>query len=843
MTLLLILSNISLSFLLFLTMASGFIIQWNCRGLAANRQELELLAQKYNAPVICLQETNLKDDQMTLKGYVAHHKSGRIDDMNRAHGGVSIFIKSNLPQSVVDVTSPLQAIVVKVTLHTTITFCNLYIPPSTALHLRDLTHLESQLPKPFMIVGDFNSHNYLWGGNKSDAKGNVMETFMTRSNICLFNDDTPTYLHPATGSFTSIDLTMCSPSLFMDFTWRVEEDLHGSDHFPIILKSHYHPPDDRPPKWQFHKADWNLFKNLCLEAFPQDDLDGGLQLETFIDQLCEIANETIPKSNPNPTKPQKPWFSGECKEAILERKRSLRVFKRSPTNANLQLYRIKSAKARQVIRANKKKSWHEYVSKLNARTSMKKCWDMVRKIKGKGGSPSVKHIEKNGQKITQPRDIANTIGEAISFNSSSAHYSSKFQRIKNRQERHPLIFQSDNTEPYNQPFSMDELRTALGKAHDTAPGPDQIHYQILKHLPQASLQCLLKVFNNIWETGEFPPSWREATIIPIAKPGKDSKDPNNYRPIALTSCVCKTMERMINDRLVWYLESSSLITEAQSGFRKTRSTMDHLVRFETFVREGFLKGEHVVSVFFDLEKAYDTTWKYGIMKDLHGMDLRGRLPLFIKFFLSERKFRVRVGISLSDFYDQEMGVPQGSILSVTLFIVKINSITSYIRNGVDKSLFVDDFGVSYRSKHMHAIERQLQLHLNRIEDWAENNGFKFSQSKTVCVHFCRRRGLHPDPYLVLYDNPIPVKKETKFLGILLDSKLTFVPHIKGLKKKCIKALNLLRVVSSTDWGGDRIVLLRLYRALVRSKLDYGCFIYMQHVNLISLCWILFKIKV
>ena len=132
--------------------------------------------------------------------------------------------------------------------------------------------------------------------------------------------------------------------------------------------------------------------------------------------------------------------------------------------------------------------------------------------------------------------------------------------------------------------------------------------------------------------------------------------------------------------------------------------------------------------------------------------------------------------------------------SVTLFIVKINSITSCIRNGVDKSLFVDDFGVSYCSKHMQAIDRQLQLHSNRIEDWADNNGFKFSQSKTVCVCFCRRRGLHPDPYLVLYDNPIPVKKK-KLLGILLYSKLTFVPHIKGLKKKCVKTLNLLRVVS------------------------------------------------
>ena len=170
---------------------------------------------------------------------------------------------------------------------------------------------------------------------------------------------------------------MCSPSLFMDFTWRVEEDLHGSDHFPIILISHYHPPDDRPPKWQFHKADWNLFKDLCLEAFPQDDLDGSLQLETFIDKLCEIANEI--KSNPNPKKPQKPWFSDECKEAIVEKKRSLRVFKRSPTNTYLQEYHIKRAKARQVIRANKKKSWREYVSKLNARTSIMKCWDMVRK--------------------------------------------------------------------------------------------------------------------------------------------------------------------------------------------------------------------------------------------------------------------------------------------------------------------------------------------------------------------------------------------------------------------------------------------------------------------------------
>ena len=117
-------------------------------------------------------------------------------------------------------------------------------------------------------------------------------------------------------------------------------------------------------------------------------------------------------------------------------------------------------------------------------------------------------------------------------------------------------------------------------------------------------------------------------MIPIPKPGKDPTNPTNYRPIALTSCICKTMERMINRRLVWYLESHKLLTNVQCGFRSKRSTVYHLVRFETFCREAFIHNQHLVSVFFDLEKAYDTTWKYEIMKDIHGFGLRGRLPIF-----------------------------------------------------------------------------------------------------------------------------------------------------------------------------------------------------------------------
>ena len=140
---------------------------------------------------------------------------------------------------------------------------------------------------------------------------------------------------------------------------------------------------------------------------------------------------------------------------------------------------------------------------------------------------------------------------------------------------------------------------------------------MLKRLPPKSLQTLLDIFNDMWETGKFPESWELASIIPTAKPGKDHAEPTNYRPIALTSCLCKTLERMINKRLVWYLEFNSLISPVQSGFRSERSTNDNLIRLETFIRDAFVKKEHVVPVFFDLEKAYDTTWKYGILRDLH----------------------------------------------------------------------------------------------------------------------------------------------------------------------------------------------------------------------------------
>ena len=131
---------------------------------------------------------------------------------------------------------------------------------------------------------------------------------------------------------------------------------------------------------------------------------------------------------------------------------------------------------------------------------------------------------------------------------------------------------------------------------------------------------------------------------------------------------------MVNRRLVFVLENKGLLSELQCGFRAFRSTTDHLVRLEGSIQDAFIRNQHLFAVFFDLEKAYDTTWRHGILQTLLSWGIRGNLPVFINNFLNERMFRVKVGTTLSTLYVQENGVPQGSVLSVTLFAIEINGV-------------------------------------------------------------------------------------------------------------------------------------------------------------------------
>ena len=198
---------------------------------------------------------------------------------------------------------------------------------------------------------------------------------------------------------------------------------------------------------------------------------------------------------------------------------------------------------------------------------------------------------------------------------------------------------------------------------------------------------------------------------------------------------------MINARLMWSLES-------QCGFRKNHSTLDHLVRFETFIRNAFVKKEHVLTIFF-----YGTTWKHGILADLWDLGFSGHLPRFIHSFLSERYFKVRVGSILSELHEQDMGVPQGSIPSPALFSIKINNIVKAVLKDTDCSLFVDDFALCVSGKTLNRVERAMQLCVNSVQEWVSENGFKFSTST-----FTNSTFFFPDPNILLGKTPIIVIK-------------------------------------------------------------------------------------
>ena len=127
---------------------------------------------------------------------------------------------------------------------------------------------------------------------------------------------------------------------------------------------------------------------------------------------------------------------------------------------------------------------------------------------------------------------------------------------------------------------------------------------------------------------------------------------------------------------MYFLELNKHLDVNQCGYRSSRSTLDHLVRLETVVREAFVHRQHCLSVFFDLERAYDTAWRFGTLRDLYDLGIRGRMLRTIESYLSRRTFRVQIGTTLSKVFVQENGVPQGGVLSVTLFIVKMNPLHS-----------------------------------------------------------------------------------------------------------------------------------------------------------------------
>ncbi|GFW35798.1 probable RNA-directed DNA polymerase from transposon X-element [Trichonephila clavipes] len=313
--------------------------------------------------------------------------------------------------------------------------------------------------------------------------------------------------------------------------------------------------------------------------------------------IRNAADAAIPRTSNYPRKLCKPWWNASCQQAKKEQRRAWGIFRRYPTTDNLIAFKRAKALARRIRRQCQRESWIQYVSSITSSTTSQQLWRKVKAANGLYREFNIPILETSTALFSSPLDVANLIGKTFASVSSSDSYSPAFQATKNRLERTPINFRCRQPLPYNCDFDMFELKRALSSAHNTSPGPDGISYELLRHLNEDSLVSLLYLFNRIWREQVYPTQWQEAIVIPILKPGKDPKNPLSYRPIALTSCLCKTLERMVNARLVYQLEKNKCIPLFQSGFRKGRSTLDNIIQLESKIRNAFVRRNHLFLFF------------------------------------------------------------------------------------------------------------------------------------------------------------------------------------------------------------------------------------------------------
>ena len=544
------------------------ILQWNIRGLRGNAEELKVLWNEHDPGITCLQETMLNSITYNIGlNYKFYGSVPEININNRAKGGSAIIVKSNISHEYIPLRTTLQAVAIKVVLKKQYTICSLYLDPSSEILYSDLEDLVKQLDRPFIIIGDLNAHNPLWNSTSTNNRGRIIERLLIENNVSILNDDRATYYNLHNNTTSVIDLGLCSSEILMDFHWRVSENLHGSDHFPILLRLNEPRQVPTVPRWNLDKANWKLYQEKCSTISEISIMENNLEAYEALEELIiTAASEAIPTTRPTKGKPPVPWWDKTCKTLRKITLRCYDKYRTNPSYTNKIIYQRALAKKKQYFKQAKRKSWQDYISKINANTPITSVWNKVRKLSGKYIPKPLPSLLVDNNLISDSKSVADILANHFSKVSSRSNYGQEFREMAS--ELQCPNFTSDNTEYYNRLFSLKELQYAISRSKNTSPGEDTIQADMIKMLPSKTLELLLKIYNNIWTTGNLPSSWNSSVIVPIAKPGKDPKLTASYRPIALTSVLCKTFERMVNLRLVFHLESKKLISPCQFGFRE-----------------------------------------------------------------------------------------------------------------------------------------------------------------------------------------------------------------------------------------------------------------------------------
>ncbi|CAH0558656.1 unnamed protein product [Brassicogethes aeneus] len=342
---------------------------------------------------------------------------------------------------------------------------------------------------------------------------------------------------------------------------------------------------------------------------------------------------------------------------------------------------------------------------------------------------------------------------------------------------------------------------------------------MLKNMAPEGFFFLLKFFNDLLSGREaVPTSWSEIVIFPLLKPDKDPNLYNSYRPIALTSCIKKVFEHLIKNRFQWWIKNKDLLPDNQFGFRGGRSTIDCVSIFVSAIQTGFMQRSATRALFLDIESAYDRVLPDILYNDLIEMGIPQFLASLIFNLTQEKHFIMRhSGVEISRL--SRLGLPQGSVLSPVLFNVYVRKIEDALPIGVRFLQYANDIVLFSTHKDQNLLEYRLSRAIESVYSWLSERGLSLNPGKCRDMIFAKRIPLFNS--ISLQGAPIPSVNTNKFLGIILDSKLLWNAHVPDMSSKCTKYLNILKSLTGVRWGGDPKTLLYIYRALIRSRIDYG----------------------
>lgn len=320
-------------------------------------------------------------------------------------------------------------------------------------------------------------------------------------------------------------------------------------------------------------------------------------------------------------------------------------------------------------------------------------------------------------------------------------------------------------------------------------------------------------------SAKIPKLWRKSKIVALLKPGKSPSDPKSYRPISLLCHTFKLFERLILNRLTVTIDPT-LIPE-QAGFRPGKSCTSQVLNLTQFIEDGFERGMVTGAVFVDLSAAYDTV---NIKKLLSKVSSATNDPTFVSLLselLRNRRFCVHLHGKKSRWRCQKNGLPQGSVLAPILFNVYTNDQPHY--PNTRRYIYADDLALTCQDKTFENVESTLNLALVNLHEYYEHNALRPNPSKTQsCAFHLRNREANRELNISWKDVTIQHCNFPRYLGVTLDRSLTYKTHCRNTKQKVSSRNNLLRRLSSTNWGANPTVMRTTGLALCFSAGEYAC---------------------